>query len=88
MRRIPKFNSIKAEREFWDTHDAIEIFGEKGWKMSRPGAASVKSVYLAKVGTRGALIHVPREWLVSIGAKKGQTIKAQVRGKRLVMELA
>ena len=57
MRRIPKFNSIKAEREFWDTHDAIEIFGEKGWKISEPGATSVKSVYVAKVGTRGALIH-------------------------------
>ena len=88
MRRIPKFNSIKAEREFWDTHDAIEIFGEKGWKISEPGATSVKSVYVAKVGTRGALIRVPREWLASIGAKKGQKIKAQVRGKRLVMELA
>jgi hypothetical protein len=88
MRRIPKFNSIRAEREFWDSHDAIEIFGEKAWKMSEPGATRVKSVYVTKVGSRGAVIHVPREWLVSIGAKKGQKIKAHVRGKRLVMELA
>jgi hypothetical protein len=88
MQRIPKFSSIKAEREFWNTHDAIEILGEKAWKVSEPGATSVKSAYVAKVGTRGAVIHVPREWLVSIGAKKGQKIKAQVRGKRLVMELA
>jgi hypothetical protein len=28
------------------------------------------------------------EWLASIGAKKGRKIKAQVKGKRLVMELA
>jgi len=88
MRRIPKFNSIKAEREFWDTHDAIEIFGEKDWKISEPGTTSAKSVYLAKVGARGAVVHVPREWLISIGAKKDQKIKAHVQGKRLVMELA
>jgi len=88
MQRIPKFSSIKAEREFWDTHDAIEILGEKAWKVSEPGTANVKSIYVAKVGTRGAVIHVPREWLVSMGAKQGQTIKAHLRGKRLVMELA
>ena len=88
MRRMPKFASTKVEREFWDSHDAIEIFGEKGWKVSETGATRVKSVYVAKVGARGAVIHVPREWLVSIGAKKGQKIKAQVQGKRLVMELA
>ena len=88
MQRAPKFNSIKDEREFWDTHDAIEILGEKTWKVSEPGATSVKSVYVAKVGAKGAVIHVPMEWLVTIGAKKGQRIKAHVRGKRLVMELA
>ena len=88
MGRIPKFKSIKAEREFWDTHDAIEIFGDQGWKVSEPGATSVRSVYVAKVGTRGAVIHVPRKWLGPIGAGRGRKIKARVRGKRLVMELA
>lgn len=88
MRRLPKFASIKAEREFWVTHDAIEILGEKAWKVSEPGTTSVKSIYVAKVATRGAVIHVPREWLVSMSAKQGQTIKAHLRGKRLVMELA
>lgn len=88
MRRMPKFASIKAEREFWDTHDAIQTLGEEGWKVSERGATSVKSVYVAKVGAKGAVIHVPREWLASIGARKGQKIKAQVRGKCLVMELA
>lgn len=88
MARIPKFTSLRAQREFWDTHDAIEILGEKGWKVSEPGSTYVTSVYVAKVGTRGAVIRIPREWLASIGAKKGRKIKARVKGKRLVMELA
>jgi hypothetical protein len=88
MRRIPKFSSAKAEREFWDNHDAIEVFGERGWRISEPGTTSVKSVYVAKVGAKGAVIRIPREWLASIGARKGRKIKAQVRGNQLVMELA
>ena len=88
MARIPKFTSMKAEREFWDTHDAIEVLGEKGWKVSEPGSTYVSSFYVTKVGSRGAVIHVPREWLAFIGAKKGRKIKAHVRGRRLVMELA
>jgi len=88
MARIPKFTSIKAEREFWDTHNAIEVLGERGWKVSEPGSTYVTSFYVTKVGSRGAVIRVPREWLASIGAKKGRKIKAHVRGKRLVMELA
>lgn len=88
MARIPKFTSLRAQRKFWDTHDAIEVLGEKGWKVSEPGSTYVTSVYVAKVGTRGAVIRIPREWLASIGAKKGRKIKARVKGKRLVMELA
>ena len=80
--------SFKDERDFWASHDAIEILGTNGWKISKPGTTSVRSVYLAKVGTRGAVIRVPREWLASIGARKGRRIKAKVTGKRLVMELA
>lgn len=68
MTRVPKFRSIKARREFWNTHDAIEVFGKRGWKVSEAGATSVKSVYVAKVGAKGDAIHVPREWLASIGA--------------------
>ncbi len=40
--------SQKAEREFWDTHDAVEILGERGWKVSEPGSTYVTSVYVAK----------------------------------------
>ncbi|MEK7229501.1 MAG: hypothetical protein AAB154_05595, partial [Candidatus Binatota bacterium] len=61
MARIPKFTSIKAEREFWYTHDAIKILGERSWKVSEPGTTSVRSLYVAKVGARGAVIRVPRE---------------------------
>jgi len=69
MARIPKFTSIKAEREFWETHDAIEVFGEKGWKVSELGRTYVTSLYVTEVGSRGAVIRVPSEWLASIGAK-------------------
>ena len=87
MRRIPKFTSLKAHREFWDSHDSVEVLGQKGWKLSEAGATSVRSLYVTKVGTKGAVIRVPRDWLASIGARKGRKIKAEVRGKRLVMEL-
>jgi hypothetical protein len=53
---MPKFASIRAEREFWDGHDAIEVLGEEGWKVSEAGATKVKSVDVAKVGSRGAVI--------------------------------
>jgi hypothetical protein len=86
--QFPKFTSIKAQRCFWDTHNAIEVLSEHSWKISKAGATSVKSAYIAKVGAKGAFIRVPREWLASIGARKGRKIKAHVRGKRLVMELA
>ena len=88
MPRIPKFTSIKVEREFWDTHDAIEVLAETGWKVSETGSIYVTSVYVAKVGSRGAVIRIPKEWLASIGARKGRRIKARVKGKCLVMELA
>jgi hypothetical protein len=87
MPRIPKFTSLKAERDFWDRHDAVEVLGDRGWKLSAPGATSVRSLYVTKVGTKGAMVHIPRDWLTSIGARKGRKIKAQVRGRRLVMEL-
>jgi hypothetical protein len=88
MAQLPKTTSIKTQRAFWAGHDAIEVFGERGWRISEPGTTSVKSVYVAKVGAKGAVIRIPREWLASIGARKGRKIKAQVRGNRLVMELA
>jgi hypothetical protein len=87
MPRIPKFTSLKAESDFWDRHDAVATLGERGWKLSEAGATSVTSLYITKVGPKGAVIRVPRDWLASIGARKGRKIKAQVRGKRLVMEL-
>ena len=79
---------MKAEREFWDTHDAIEVLGETGWKVSEPGSTYVTSLYVTRVGSRGAVIRVPREWLASIGARRSRRIKAHVKGKRLVMEPA
>jgi len=88
MSRLKQFKSIEDEREFWATHDAIETLGESGWKVSKPGATKVTSVYIAKVGSKGAIVRVPKEWLASIGAWKGRKIRARVSGRRLVMELA
>ena len=88
MRRIPKFTSLRAARDFWDTHDAVDILGERGWKLSEAGVTSVRSLYVTKVGAKGAVVRVPRDWLASIGARKGRKIKAHVKGKSLVMELA
>ncbi len=87
MTHVLKSKSPKAEREFWDTHDAIETFGERGWKVSEPGTTEVTSVYVTKVGSRGALVRIPNAWLAAIGARRGRKIKASVKGKRLVMEL-
>ena len=88
MRRIPKFTSLRAVRDFWDTHAAVDILGERDWKLSETGVTSVRSLYVTKVGAKGAVVRVPRDWLASIGAGKGRKIKAHVKGKSLVMELA
>jgi len=72
MARFPQTTSIKTQRDFWAGHDAIEVFGERGWIVSEPGTTSVKSVYVARVGAKGAVIRVPREWLALIGAGKGR----------------
>jgi hypothetical protein len=88
MKRVPKRTSTKSLREFWDVHDAIEVFGEHGRKIAEPGSGYVNSIYVSKVGPKGAVVRVPKEWLRSIGATKGRKIKASIRGKRLVMELA
>ena len=88
MKRVPRRVSTKVLREFWDVHDASEVLGERGWKIAEPGSVYVNSIYVSKVGPRGAVVRVPKEWLRSIGATKGRKIKASIRGKRLVMELA
>jgi hypothetical protein len=88
MARVPKFKSIENEREFWATHDVIETLGEAGWKVSKRRATKVTSIYVARVGSRGAVVRVPKEWLACIGARKGKKIRARVMGRRLVMEVA
>jgi len=86
MTKLPRFKSLKEEREFWDTHDVFEVLGEEGWQIVEPGTTKVKSVYVTKVGEKGAVIYLPREWLVRMGVKKGRKIKAWTEGKRLVVE--
>jgi len=49
MSKIPKFKSIKEEREFWDSHSAFEILGEDEWRVVEAGTTKVKSIYSVKV---------------------------------------
>jgi len=87
MTKLPKFKSIEEERKFWDTHDVFDVLGEEGWKVVQPGTTEVRSVYIATVGDRGAVVRLPKELLDQIGAKKGEKVKAWVEGNRLVIEL-
>jgi len=53
MSKIPKFKSIKEEREFWDSHSAFEVLEEDGWQVVEAGTTKVKSIYSAKVWKSG-----------------------------------
>jgi len=87
MKEIPEFKSLEEERAFWDTHDAFEVIGEEGWRVVEPGSTEVKSVYITRIGNRGASIRIPLELLSLIGARKGNKIKASVEDSKLVIEL-
>ena len=43
MSKLPKFKSIKEEREFWNSHSAFEVLGE-GWEVVEAGKTEVRSV--------------------------------------------
>ena len=87
MSKLPKFKSIKEEREFWDSHSAFEIFGEDNWEIVEAGTTKVQSIYTAKVRKKGATLHLPKELLTRIGAQDGQKIRAWTEKKRLIVEL-
>jgi hypothetical protein len=87
MSKIPKFKSIKEEREFWDSRSAFELLGEDNWEIVESGTTKVKSIYAAKVKKSGATLRLPKDWLSRIGAQNGQKIKVWTEGKRLIVEL-
>jgi len=87
MASLPNFKSLKAEREFWEMHDVFEVLGEEGWEVAEAGNTQIKSMFVTKVGSKGAMLHVPPEWLSRIGAGKGQKLRVWTEGKRLVVEL-
>jgi len=88
MSKLPKFKSIKEEREFWDSHSAFEIFGEDKWEIVEAGTTKVRSIYTAKVRKKGATLHLPKNLLTRIGVQDGQKIRAWTEKKRLIVELA
>ena len=85
-KKLPKFESLKEEREFWTTHDFFETLGEDGWEHVEQGGARVRSLYVAPVGKHGAVVRVPRDLLDRIGADRRVT--ARVDGTRLIVEAA
>jgi hypothetical protein len=88
MPKLPKFKSIKEEREFWDSHNAFEILDENKWEIVEAGTTKVRSVYTTKIRKKGATLYLPKEWLTQIDARDGQKIRIWTEGKRLIVELA
>ncbi|NCO35293.1 MAG: hypothetical protein AUJ92_05175 [Armatimonadetes bacterium CG2_30_59_28] len=88
-REVPRFKSLEEERKFWQSHDAFDVLGEEGWEVIAAGETQVSSVYITRVGKRGALVRIPKELLAQIGAdENGRTIRAWKEGSRLVLEAA
>ena len=84
--KIPRFTSLREEREFWQTHDAFDVAPEQDWQVVEAGAVQVESVYVSRVDRRGAILRVPRHALSRLGAKPGSRIEARVEAGKLVIE--
>ncbi len=87
-RKIPRFTSLRQEREFWQTHDVFEVFEDQDWQVAEPAEVEVESVYVSRVDRRGATLRVPGEVLKRLGAKPGSRIRARLEGRKLVIESA
>jgi len=86
MKDIPKFESLKEERKFWEKQSPFEALNEKGWKVAEEGAVAVKSVYTASVGEKGASVLLPKDLLFEMDIKIGGRVKAWKEGNRLMVE--
>lgn len=83
--RIPLFTSLRQEREFWQTHDVFNVVDENDWQVVEAGEVQVESVYVSRVGRRGAVLRVPKDALSRVGAKAGSRIEARVEAGKLVI---
>lgn len=54
MKKLPKFKSAKEEREFWETHEALDYFDPKDFVPLAPLIKGVKlsHIYVAPDGSR------------------------------------
>lgn len=84
--KLPRFNSLQKEREYWQTHDVFDVLGEDGWETVEPGVRRVGSVYVSRMDRRGATLRVSRDLLTRLGAKPGSRIQARVERHRIVIE--
>lgn len=87
-RKIPRFTSLRQEREFWQTHDVFEVFEEEHWRTAEAGELQLEPVYVSRVDRRGATLRVPRAVLTRMGAKPGSRVRARLEGRKLVIESA
>ena len=85
-RKIPQFTSLRQEREFLQTHDVFEEFGDDGWQVAEAAEVQVESVFVSRVDCRGATLRVPGEVLARMGAKPGSRVRARLEGRKLVIE--
>ena len=84
--KLPRFTSLRQEREFWQTHDLTELFEDSDWKVAEPGEVLVESVYVSRVDRRGVTLRVPSDIFTRAGVKPGSFIQARVEGRKLVIE--
>jgi len=85
-RTVPRFRSLRQEREFWQSHDLTELFEDEDWKVAEAGEVRLESVFVSRVDRRGATLRVPGDILARVGAKPGSLIQARVEGHKVVIE--
>ena len=86
MKRLPQFRSAQEEREFWETHEALDYFEPKDFVPLAPFLKGVKltHVYVAPDGSRWKMQRLPSHRLAfahnpPLSRSKNRKRKAQVR---------
>jgi hypothetical protein len=86
LSKIPRFHSLRQEREFWQTHDAFDVVNDEDWEVVEAGEVQVESIFVSRLDRRGAILRVPKRALARLGAKPGSRIQASVQSGKLVIE--
>ena len=87
-KKIPRFKSLRQERQFWQTHDVFDVIEASDWQIVEPRDLQLDSIYVGRMDRRGATLRVPKDLLARMGARPGSRIQARVEGRKLVIESA